>query len=365
MEGLRGVAVLMVFWVHFQSLFGGRIPAGSPVWNVAEWMKGIGQTGVDIFFVISGYLIYGAVMERAAPLSKFWRRRYQRIYPAFLAVFAIYLALNLWMPERSRLPSGSGNAAVYLLQNLLLMPGVFDVKPLITVAWSLSHEMLFYLTLPVVVLITGMRAWQSWERVTWTATGCVFFVAIIVGVRDLWWPSLLFTPLALIRTMLFLPGILCWEALHRGWRPPGGRLTAAALFAGYGAYSWLRVSCGNENECGDMGPLHLLARAAVLCSAYFPMAMECFGRVGTFARVLSWTPLRWLGNMSYSYYLSHSLALYGVASVGQTGVNSYLGYGVALGAGLGVSMVASTLLFSLVERPLSLGGYGRKKASHR
>src|SRR5229473_2644814 len=95
MEGVRGWAVLLVFFVHFHGAFSKYLSSGSPLFHISEFMGTLGSTGVDLFFVISGYLIYGAVMRSKFNYRRFMRRRVQRIYPTFLFLFFIYI--GLWM----------------------------------------------------------------------------------------------------------------------------------------------------------------------------------------------------------------------------------------------------------------------------
>ena len=155
MEGLRGLAVALVFGVHFSTL--------STPWQTAGWdrvaldiLHTIGNAGVDLFFVLSGYLIYGHLMRRPPPFAAYMARRIQRIYPAFLAVFLLYLLLAWRMPDAGKLPD-DGSLGGYLLANLLLLPGVFPIEPLITVAWSLSYEMFFYLVMPLIIAVLALR----------------------------------------------------------------------------------------------------------------------------------------------------------------------------------------------------------------
>jgi peptidoglycan/LPS O-acetylase OafA/YrhL len=95
----------------------------------------IGHSGVDLFFVISGYLIYGALIrKREFSYFPFVRRRATRIYPTFLAVLGVYLALSVLLPQQSRFPQGVSASMVYLGQNLLLLPGLFSIMPIMTVS---------------------------------------------------------------------------------------------------------------------------------------------------------------------------------------------------------------------------------------
>ena len=138
MEGLRGLAVVLVFAVHFCTLV--RPWAADPgLVSVLDVLERLGHSGVDLFFVLSGYLIYGALIARPRPFGPFMRRRVQRIYPTFLAVFALYLVLSLLDPSHSKLPAPGASLVLFLLSNLLLLPGIFPLQPLIAVAWSLSY----------------------------------------------------------------------------------------------------------------------------------------------------------------------------------------------------------------------------------
>src|SRR6266850_155027 len=78
MEGQRGVAVALVFLVHYVSLFSRWLAPGSAGVELAEALKSIGHIGVDFFFVISGYLIYGIVMRKALDHREFALRRIER-----------------------------------------------------------------------------------------------------------------------------------------------------------------------------------------------------------------------------------------------------------------------------------------------
>lgn len=72
-------------------------------------------------------------MTREQHFTDFMARRIRRIYPAFLMVFAVYCALSFVFPRESRIPHDAPLG--YLAANLLL-PGLFPIRPMITVAWS-------------------------------------------------------------------------------------------------------------------------------------------------------------------------------------------------------------------------------------
>src|ERR1700731_502588 len=77
-EGMRGFAAFLVFFVHFDALFGAYVPRGSTSSRISRFAGAFGNTGVDMFFVISGFLIYGIIIRRSPGYWDFMRRRIVR-----------------------------------------------------------------------------------------------------------------------------------------------------------------------------------------------------------------------------------------------------------------------------------------------
>ena len=94
MEGLRGFAVLLVFFVHYMALIEPWL-GDDAAWaeTVSLVVADVGNAGVDLFFMLSGYLIYGSLLARPQPYGLFLRRRIERLYPTFLVVFLVILYL--------------------------------------------------------------------------------------------------------------------------------------------------------------------------------------------------------------------------------------------------------------------------------
>jgi len=172
MEGLRGFAVTLVFLQHYtmQSQLIG-LSAG-PASAVAAAFHSYGNLGVELFFVLSGYLIYGALIRKAPPFGSFMARRIQRIYPAFLVVFAFALALTVLARVPGKIPLDPWQATAYLAANLALLPGLIPMVRIVDVAWSLSYEMFFYIVTAALVLGTkltntqggdALPSWRCWQ----------------------------------------------------------------------------------------------------------------------------------------------------------------------------------------------------------
>jgi peptidoglycan/LPS O-acetylase OafA/YrhL len=148
-DGLRAIAVMLVLNFH-------AFPASMPG----------GFIGVDVFFVISGFLITGIIAreleQKRFSLLTFYGRRIRRIFPALIVVLCAVLVLgSLWMLPAAFAQLGSAtfaSAAFFANIALLLQSGYFDVesakKPLLHL-WSLGIEEQFYLFWPLVLMLAA------------------------------------------------------------------------------------------------------------------------------------------------------------------------------------------------------------------
>lgn len=344
MEGLRGWAVLLVFFVHFNGAFKGYVNSASLLSHLSAFLGAVGGTGVDLFFIISGYLIYGAVVRPRFAYGKFLRRRVQRIYPTFLFVSMIFIALWVFSGnDNFKFHGSAGQQAAYVAENLLLMPGIFRVPAMNGVAWSLSYEMFFYLLLPLLLAVTGMRRWSWWVRAS-------FFVSL-AGL------GILISPMFAhprVRLVGFLFGIILFEVADRFRHRSSKFLDLTALAAYAGGVGLIYAIDRSTLIPEQLVPSVVATLAGVTSFAFCGL---CFHGGGVLGRLFSWSPLRWLGNMSYSYYLIHVLAL-GLLRQSMRWLGSpepgNLTFMALLLCGLASAWVVSTLLFVAVEKPLSI-----------
>lgn len=340
MEGMRGFAVFLVFLVHYVTLLGLWLEPQSNIAAVADALHTIGNVGVDLFFVLSGYLIYGSLIRRPQHFGRYMRRRFTRIYPTFTVVFLLYLVLSFAFPQESKIPPSAVDGAIYLAQNFFLLCGFSAIPPMITVAWTLTYEMFYYLVIPAIiglfVLRTRSRKWRL-----------LFFSLVLV---------LMLTGFSLfggpIRLVMFIAGIFLQEAIASESVPiPGSGIAAVAL-----AGTLLSMLLPNLMTVPAALAIMLLA------TGFFVFCLACFAAPhGWLARLFAWTPLRWFGNMSYSYYLMHGLALKAsvlvlskllpVSSIGSEGGLFFLAMLLPLFL---LTLIPSAILFLTVERPWSL-----------
>lgn len=335
MEGLRGLAVFLVFLVHYVTLIDPWISRESVTYQTAIHLITVGNSGVDLFFVLSGYLIYGTLIRKRKPFLPYLVRRVQRIYPTFICVFVIYLVLSFVFPSESKLPDKVADMVVYILQNILLLPGLVDIDPIITVAWSLSYEFFYYLSIPMLIGVLSMRSWSPRSRV-------IFFSLLsLLGF------AYFYSYTGPIRLLMFLAGIVLYEVVNREVKTKIPNIGLVSL--GLAMVSMIVV---RELDIGGWW------RFVALYVFFFVLCLECFTSQSDTVRIFTLALLRWYGNMSYSYYLIHGLALKAAFLVlgkiyPPTGDDITL-FWVLLPPMLFITLIPSTILFVLVEKPYSL-----------
>ena len=378
MEGLRGLAILLVFTCHYYDIIWKDLPGLSrPLQAFGSVLLLAGGTGVDLFFVLSGFLIYGAVRKPRFQMLGFIGRRAKRIYPTFLFVFAIYLAISPILSHlhaassryANRIPADFPGNALFLLANLFFLPGVFAIQPLMNVAWSLSYEVMFYLCLPLVIIFFPFRGQtQRWRLSAIGVTALVFLAANVS------FPDLFYTPLnpshpSHVRAVMFLGGMLVFELVEATENRSGHRIFDLIAIL----LTLIGIGVASTRWTATLNPPSEIVRQDALVSAFLLIAYTLLVFVtltpGTWLSSLcNIAPLRWLGNISYSFYLIHGLPLhaFGIAA-GKLGLSRYpapivwtifsMGYFIVFL----VTAACSAWLFVNVEKRWSLNSASQRK----
>ncbi len=282
-----------------------------------------GIAGVDVFFVISGFLITSIIMDEIADgrfsIARFYERRIRRIFPALFAMLAVscVVASVLFLPHEFRDFANSLTAATLFVSNFFFwqttdyFSGPAHLKPLLH-TWSLAVEEQFYIVFPVL-----LAAIQRWGRGAFRSLLLLFF-AISLAI-SVW--SVTEKPVA----GFYLAPSRAWElllgALLAMGVPPaiGNRLIREALGAlGLLAIGWAVTT---YSPATPFPGYHALAP----CLGAGLLIYSGQGSPTYASRLLSLKPMVALGLISYSLYLWHWPVLVfarhwhgGVLSAGQT-----------------------------------------------
>ena len=292
-NGFRGVCVLLVFVHHVaNSGLPPRADAGS-LWQTAlyAFSMSLGY-GVELFFMISGYVIVKS-LRRHETISGFLRDRVLRIFPVWVPI-ALCLCLVGAASSRPGFEAAEPLRWLFVtVANLLLLPPLLPIAVAHPASWSLSYEWLFYLA-------SALAAWL-WQR---PATPVVAKLA--------WGAAVILLLVCFPRGLYFLPGVLValspksvsWLRGTAGWAWLSLPLFLVSWYstgifaAEYDKPLWSVVLAGH-------GPAVLVAFAAathLFASVAVPDGSAALG-------VLRSAAVQHLGTISYSFYLVHPLAM--------------------------------------------------------
>jgi len=300
-QALRALAVTLVVIYHLY-------PAAAPG----------GFVGVDVFFVISGFLITSHLLREATStgrisLPKFWAARIRRIMPAaIVTVLAVVAATFAWWPPSQWAEiSRQAIASLLSVENWVLAADSVDylaadnAPTAVQHFWSLGVEEQFYVAWPLLVLAAAFVASRvKSRRLSARGLSALVFTAVIVV-------SLVYS-IHLVRSgdpaAYFVTTARVWELAA------GGLLAAILPAAGWAAHNTVRVTtallgvavlAGVAAFYTDRTPFP--GQGAIL-PVLGTLAVIAAGRtagLGSLHRLTDWAPVQWVGNASYSLYLWH------------------------------------------------------------
>jgi peptidoglycan/LPS O-acetylase OafA/YrhL len=362
LDGLRAVSLLILMGYHFG----------------VGWLQG-GFFGLDIFYVLSGYLITGLLLGEyrrrgGVKLSAFWLRRARRLLPALVIVLVVVALMVRFAEPQGLFPDFriSALSALFYFSNwwqIVASSNYFTtVGPVYPLAhtWSLAVEEQFYLVWPLVV-VAVMHLSRTFVRgikvlLILSAVGAA---ASAFEMAHLYGPSANLTRLYFgtdthAQSILIGAVLACSMTLIEMRRGTSGMAPAAASpvlrwfltalavagFAGMLTLTYTLVGTSSFDYRGGFA-LSGLSAAAMIIGAV------CV-RGGPIARLLSWRPLVWMGTVSYGAYLWH-YPVFVFLDFDRTGL-----FGLPLLAvRFALTFVLAALSYYLVERPVMMGTFWR------
>ena len=357
LDGVRGVAVIMVLVFHFV----GQMLAANQFERTIVSITKYGLLGVDLFFVLSGFLITGLLYEardRPNYLRNFYVRRVLRIFPLYYGVLAVVFFVA------PVVPLFQGSTLNYLLErqawawgyavNIYLALHKEWSFSYLNHFWSLCVEEHFYLVWPFVVLL--LARWPKALMATCLAVSLGAMLARVIGIALglNWWVTVVLTPFK-------LDGLALGACLAVLVRQPGGinwvtRWTAPVAVTAIGllvvSFAWTVL----------ISRAHLELIGAIRAS-FFQVLLACFligalvAPKGHFvSRLFSSRPLVFFGTYSYGLYVYHHfISYYLVSNRTEVDLGHYLGsHGLAVAlqaiAGIGCSVALAYLSYEFFEK---------------
>jgi peptidoglycan/LPS O-acetylase OafA/YrhL len=367
LDGLRGTAIFMVVVFHYLEQQG--TVAGGGLTPVLQRLVLMGWSGVDLFFVLSGFLIGGILVDaRNSPsyFRTFYTRRFFRIIPIYYLWILAYIVLIGVAGSFVRARSNSGVVAApgmpvyahfFFLQNLMVIPFAGLAGAWFSHLWSLAVEEQFYLVSPLVVRLLSKRPLTIF-------LGCVIAAApllriALLAVRtDPWLVSVLMPCRADSLAIGMLAAVFWRREGFREWLSDrSGTLYAilAALFAGVVAlWKW-----SPESQSRGMETIGFTWLAAFFVVILLLALVRPEGPIARLAR-MAW--LRELGRVSYCVYIIHlvvNVILHSLLRGAPSGTTDWRGAAVTLFSACATFGIAWTS-WKLLEGPLVRLGHSFK-----
>ncbi len=346
LDGLRGAAVAGVLLFHADLLLGGYL-------------------GVDLFFVLSGFLISSLLLaerrERGRiDLRRFWGRRARRLLPALAGLLAGVVVFAVIFADSNQLGQirSDALATMFYVANwhaIFSKTGYWDLfvapSPLEHM-WSLAIEEQFYVIWPFVAYAV-LRTRRTSDGKVPHGPRRLFVVSVVLALASLTTMVLLASPASVERvylgtdtraaSMLIGAALASWLAWRGPVRTAVGRMVVELLgIAGLLvlAVAWVRV---------DGQTIGLYRGGLFLCglSVVAVIAAVAHPRSGPLAAVLSIRPLRWLGMISYGLYLWH-WPTFIVLDEQRVGLSRWPLFAVRLVVSLALALVS----FHALEKPI-------------
>jgi peptidoglycan/LPS O-acetylase OafA/YrhL len=283
LDGIRGVAVVLVLARH--------------VWPEG----GAGMVGVDLFFVLSGFLITCLLIEEwdergGISFKAFYARRALRLLPALYAMLTVFVACSLLFARGDRLAHALKSAALAgtYLTGYAAFDNFFNSRPLGPV-WSLAVEEQFYLLWPVILWLALRRGW-SLQRCAVLAVGLAALDVVFRIVSWQLWQVRIYT-----LPTTWADGLFIGCAVALGWKAGlfPTRIPSALAWSGWLTLFFLGLWQTMEVSGPTYGPV--LTSMAVVSAVLVLAAAR--GEGGLPTALLASRPVRWVGRRSYAIYL--------------------------------------------------------------
>jgi peptidoglycan/LPS O-acetylase OafA/YrhL len=345
LDGIRAVAALLVMFLHFTTLDG--VPAGIRKVSLA------GQTGIDLFFVLSGFLITRILLSSRTSetyFKHFYIRRALRILPLYYAFLVIYFFIRPWLLGVAQPPFAHQIWSWLFLENVpLTFTQLTTEGP--NHYWSLAVEEHFYLLWPVLVFFLSR---QRLQKLLWIFIVLAPVVRIILRWQDI---GVYYFTLSRMDGLAFGALAACLYQKDRvGSRALvlAGRTLMIVMLAILVPMFW-RFS-GSHADWLQVGKLSFIP------GFYFAVMLFCLAdpTAKPLRAALSIPPLRWLGKISYGLYVFHPLAFLLVVRLPVTRSNLWLAFATFFSATILIAFISYEFFESRILRCKNKFSYGSR-----
>lgn len=339
---IRALAMTLVLFIHTDYFF-------TQIFQT-KFLNGLffpgGDGGVDMFFVLSGFIIYfvhNSDINDKSQLLPYYMKRFIRIFPVYWLITFIILGLHFLFPQFG---SGKETSVDTIFRSFLLLPSTSP--QIIHAAWTLVYEVLFYISF-------GFLIWFGFKR-------CRYFIYFLVAASIVGWIYSIFNNQIFQESILyiffsyhnfeFLLGCFgAYLVLRRELK-----IAKQLLIAGLVIFATMVFFEYQSGEAIYQGRLFGYGVSSFLVITSLS-SLEIYKRV-TLSKNILWNFLLLLGNASFSIYLTHQVLISGIARV-LVGKLSFISIEIITYLTLITTIIFGILFYIFIEKPLLK--FSRKK----
>ncbi|KVF08384.1 acyltransferase [Burkholderia vietnamiensis] len=303
-DAMRAIAVILVIWTHYAERFV-ELAGSQQALDALQRSVNFGRIGVVIFFAISGMLIPTSLHGDLGPGTKrFVIRRFFRLYPAYWLALPAGYFVHWVLFDKTMDPHG-------MLANVTMIPAAFGASLILPHGWTLETELYFY----VVCLLLFWCGWlhRMLHLCVVTVALCALFastVALHVFPAEM---------LSQYKTMPYHLGIMFWGACFRQAYDAPSKLLRLRLAASgplsrlsmtyRAALAYVTIAVVGVALAGAIDDWRHHNAFHLPISLAYVIGIAAFAMLATVLKLRN-RPLAWIGKISYSVYLLHSLPLF-------------------------------------------------------
>jgi peptidoglycan/LPS O-acetylase OafA/YrhL len=354
LDGLRAIAILLVFAYHS---------------HIIEF----GWAGVQLFFVLSGFLITGILLDMKDSLSareyfrKFYGRRFLRIFPLYYFYLAAMAVLAYWLmsvdvrPKYMQIYFDQVWSAVLYVYDIFYRAVSFQQSQFLDHFWSLSVEEQFYIIWPI-LLLSVAPTYLKRLFIMFIILGVTFRVGLYLlylSGSNLWFFREPFElviyswPLSHLDAFAFGAYI----SRYKIWQPKEQLLGMAFLVPAVG-FTATYLTTGNIGLVAALGydlPLtvgYQFIWGPTILNYFFALVIYCVAHERILTKFLDLPWLRYIGKISYGMYVYHFPVLWLIANFIEENVQGQVAHGVYVAVSFFATLLISTLSYYLLEKPI-------------
>ena len=353
LDGLRAIAFLLVFALHTDYLH-------------------VGWIGVQFFFVLSGFLITGILLDMKKSLpprqyfSKFYGRRFLRIFPLYYFYLLLMTGVAIWLisiayrPNYMKLFLDQARYAVFYVYDFFFATKFAVNSHFLDHFWSLSVEEQFYIFWPMLILLIPEKALKK-LFLSFIVLGPLFRLAFLLiyqsgELRFLANPVEWFIyPLPFSHIDAFAFGAYISRYPIPKAKKQFFLLLVLLPIIGYGTQYFATGGIGKLSAFGFpifLGNAYQFIWGYSLLNYFFAVTICTVAMEGLFLRFLDWKPMQYLGKISYGLYVYHFPVIWFVGRVRDLGLPEPTAKALTALISFVATLLIASASYHLMEKPL-------------